>query len=97
MPVKLLVGDALPSQVISNQSVFPGESAIVPCTRKVPVNLLWYTAIVCSALLLFSPGYASMAPDVFASGPCADVKLDISTLATASGYAPSKTFFFWSS
>ena len=32
-----------------------------------------------------------MAPDVFASGPCADVKLDISTLATASGYAPSNT------
>ena len=32
-----------------------------------------------------------MAPDVFASGPCADVKLDISALGTAYGYALANT------
>ena len=82
---KVLVGDAAPSMVISNQSDDDGVELIVPCTLRLPEKFLVYTATVCNALLLLMPGLASIDPEVFDNGPCADVKLVTAVLATNSG------------
>ena len=87
----MLVTEPAPSMVISNQSFAPGVDAIVPCTLKAPEKFAGYTAIVCNALLLLLPGFASMAPEVFCKGPVVTVNDVTAVLLRASGYAPSST------
>jgi hypothetical protein len=85
-----VIGEDPPSTVMSNQSFISGREDIVPRIRKEPEKSFVYTAIVCNALLLLSPGLASIELEVLDSGPL-PVKEDIVVLLTASGYAPSST------
>ena len=91
---KVFVALPAPSMVISKKSSADvGLETMEPCTLKLPVKSLVYTAIVCSALLLLMPGLASIVLETlskdFASAVAVNPVIDV--LATKSGYAPSKS------